>query len=32
MLFGTLEAGGTKMVLSIGNEQNELLDLVTIPT
>ncbi len=26
MLFGTLEAGGTKMVLSIGNEQNELIE------
>ena len=22
MLFGTLEAGGTKMVLSVGNEHN----------
>ena len=25
MYFGTLEAGGTKMVLSVGNEKNELL-------
>ena len=32
MLFGTLEAGGTKMVLSLGNEQNELLEQKTIPT
>ena len=32
MLFGTLEAGGTKMVLSIGNEQNELLEQTSIPT
>ena len=32
MLFGTLEAGGTKMVLSVGNEQNELLEQVSIPT
>ena len=32
MLFGTLEAGGTKMVLSIGNEENELLEQMTIPT
>ena len=32
MLFGTLEAGGTKMVLSIGNEQNELLEQTVIPT
>jgi len=32
MLFGTLEAGGTKMVLSVGNEANELLEQTTIPT
>ena len=32
MLFGTLEAGGTKMVLSIGNEQNELIEQTSIPT
>lgn len=32
MLFGTLEAGGTKMVLSVGNEHNELLEQATIPT
>ena len=32
MLFGTLEAGGTKMVLSVGNEQNELLEQAVIPT
>ena len=32
MLFGTLEAGGTKMVLSVGNEKNELLEQTTIPT
>ncbi len=32
MLFGTLEAGGTKMVLSVGNEENELLEQVSIPT
>lgn len=32
MLFGTLEAGGTKMVLSIGNKENELLEQMTIPT
>lgn len=32
MRFGTLEAGGTKMVLSIGNEDNELLEQETIPT
>ena len=32
MLYGTLEAGGTKMVLSVGNEDNELLEQATIPT
>ena len=26
MLFGTLEAGGTKMVLSVGSEANELTE------
>ena len=32
MYFGTLEAGGTKMVLSVGNEKNELLEQASIPT
>ena len=32
MRFGTLEAGGTKMVLSVGNEENELLEQASIPT
>ena len=32
MRFGTLEAGGTKMVLSVGNEDHELTDQKTIPT
>ena len=32
MRFGTLEAGGTKMVLSVGNEHNELLSQTVIPT
>ena len=32
MYFGTLEAGGTKMVLSVGNENNELIEQVSIPT
>lgn len=32
MKFGTLEAGGTKMVLSVGNENNELLEQQSIPT
>lgn len=32
MLYGALEAGGTKMVLSIGNENNEILERASIPT
>ena len=32
MIFGTLEAGGTKMVLSVGNERNELIEQTSIPT
>ena len=32
MRLGTLEAGGTKMVLSVGNENNELLEQTSIPT
>ena len=32
MYYGTLEAGGTKMVLSVGNEHNELLEQVSMPT
>ena len=32
MNFGTLEAGGTKMVLSIGNGQNQILEKKVIPT
>ena len=32
MRYGTLEAGGTKMVLSVGNEHNELLEQTSIPT
>ena len=32
MRFGTLEAGGTKMVLSVGDENNELLEQTRIPT
>lgn len=31
-VYGSLEAGGTKMVLSIGNEQNELTEQASIPT
>ncbi len=32
MLFGALEAGGTKMVMAIGNENGEILEQLSIPT
>lgn len=32
MLFGALEAGGTKMVCAIGNEQGEILERISLPT
>lgn len=32
MLFGALEAGGTKMVMAIGNENGEILEQYSIPT
>ena len=32
MLFGALEAGGTKMVLAIGNEDGTIIEQVSIPT
>lgn len=32
MRFGALEAGGTKMVCAVGNENGEILDKVSIPT
>lgn len=32
MLFGALEAGGTKMVCAIGNENGEILEQKSIPT
>ncbi|MDF2487154.1 MAG: hypothetical protein K0R46_3322 [Herbinix sp.] len=32
MLFGALEAGGTKMVMAIGNEHGEILEQLAIPT
>ncbi|HBY70678.1 MAG TPA: fructokinase [Lachnospiraceae bacterium] len=32
MLLGALEAGGTKMVLAVGNENGEILDRISIPT
>ena len=31
-LYGALEAGGTKMVCAIGDEQGNILDRVSIPT
>lgn len=32
MLFGALEAGGTKMVCAVGNENLEIIDKISIPT
>ena len=32
MLYGAIEAGGTKMVCGIGTETGEILDRVSIPT
>lgn len=32
MRLGALEAGGTKMVLAIGNERGEIFDEISIPT
>ncbi len=32
MLYGALEAGGTKMVCAIGNEKGEILEQISIPT
>lgn len=32
MLYGALEAGGTKMVMAIGNENGEILEQLSIPT
>jgi fructokinase len=32
MILGALEAGGTKMVCAIGNENGEILERVSIPT
>lgn len=32
MLLGALEAGGTKMVCALGNEQGEVLDRASFPT
>ncbi|MDF2870112.1 MAG: hypothetical protein K0R05_1687 [Anaerocolumna sp.] len=32
MLLGALEAGGTKMVLAVGNENGEILEQISIPT
>lgn len=32
MLFGSIEAGGTKFVCSVGNEKLEIIDRVSFPT
>ena len=32
MKFGALEAGGTKMVCAIGNENGEITERISIPT
>ena len=32
MLFGALEAGGTKMVCAVGNEHGEILERTSLPT
>lgn len=32
MILGALEAGGTKMVCAVGNENGEIFDQITIPT
>lgn len=32
MILGALEAGGTKMVCAIGNEQGEISERISIPT
>lgn len=32
MLYGALEAGGTKMICAVGNESGQILDQVSIPT
>ena len=32
MLLGALEAGGTKMVCAIGNENGEIAEQISIPT
>ena len=32
MLYGALEAGGTKMICAVGDEKGNIIDEVTIPT
>ena len=32
MLYGALEAGGTKMICAVGNEDGQILDQTSIPT
>ena len=32
MLFGALEAGGTKMVCAVGDQTGHIIETITIPT
>ena len=32
MLYGALEAGGTKMVCAVGTDSGKIIDQITIPT
>ena len=32
MIYGALEAGGTKMVCAIGNEEGKILEQISVPT
>ena len=32
MLIGGIEAGGTKMICAVGDEDGKLIDRITIPT
>ena len=32
MLYGALEAGGTKLICAVGDENGNIIDEMTIPT
>lgn len=32
MMFGGIEAGGTKMVCAVGDENGDIIDKMTFPT